>query len=80
MIRVAVEKTSGEVRISQDVTESMAEIAEKRRAAREKRSAAVRQIEGDQTYETQQAFLAMTSRLATEGRLSRLVYVSERSR
>jgi hypothetical protein len=36
-----------------DVTASMATVAEKRRAARESRSTAVRQIEGDQRYEAQ---------------------------
>ena len=59
-------------------TANMAEVAEKRRAAREARSAAVRQIEGDGTYEAQQSFLAMTAHLAGEGRLSRFVYVSEK--
>jgi hypothetical protein len=57
----------------------MAEVAENRRAAREARSAAVRQIEGDRTYEEQQNFLTMTARLAREGRLCRFVYVSEKS-
>lgn len=61
-----------------NVTANVAEVAEKRRVAREKRSAAVRQVEGDRTYEAQQRFLAMTSRLAAEGRLSRFVYVSEK--
>jgi 2-polyprenyl-3-methyl-5-hydroxy-6-metoxy-1,4-benzoquinol methylase len=61
-----------------NVTANVAEVAEKRRVAREKRSAAVRQVEGDRTYEAQQQFLAMTSRLAAEGRLSRFVYVSEK--
>jgi 2-polyprenyl-3-methyl-5-hydroxy-6-metoxy-1,4-benzoquinol methylase len=64
--------------VSRDVTSNMAEVAAKRRAAREKRNAAVRRIEGDRTYEAQQTFLAMTSRLAAEGRLSRFVYVSEK--
>ena len=61
-----------------DVTANVAEVAGRRRLAREKRSAAVRQVEGDRTYEAQQTFLAMTSRLAREGRLSRFVYVSEK--
>jgi SAM-dependent methyltransferase len=61
-----------------DVTANMAIVAEKRRAARESRSAAVRQIEGDQAYEAQQNFLAMTARLAGEGRLSRLAYLAEK--
>jgi 2-polyprenyl-3-methyl-5-hydroxy-6-metoxy-1,4-benzoquinol methylase len=65
--------------VRRDVTSNMAEVAEKRRAAREARSAAVRQIEGDRTYEKQQNFLTMTARLAREGRLSRFVYVSEKS-
>jgi SAM-dependent methyltransferase len=61
-----------------DATANMATVAEKRRAARESRSTAVRQIEGDQRYEAQQNFLAMTARLAGEGRLSRLAYLSEK--
>lgn len=64
--------------VCRDVTANMAAVAEKRRAARESRSTAVRQIEGDRTYEAQQNFLAMTARLAGEGRLSRFVYVSEK--
>lgn len=65
--------------VRRDVTANMAEVAEKRRAAREARSAAVRQIEGDRTYEAQQNFLRMTACLAGEGRLSRFVYVSEKT-
>lgn len=61
-----------------DVTANMAAVAEKRRAARESRSTAVRQIEGDRAYEAQQNFLAMTARLAGEGRLSRFAYLSEK--
>jgi len=61
-----------------DVTANMATVAEKRRAARELRSTALRQIEGDQRYAAQQNFLAMTARLAGEGRLSRLAYLAER--
>ena len=63
---------------SRDVTSNMAEVAERRRAAREKRNAALRRIEGDATFKAQQKFLAMTSRLAAEGRLSRFVFVSEK--
>jgi len=63
---------------SRDVSSNMAEVAEKRRAAREKRSTALRRIEGDATFEAQQKFLAMTSRLAAEGRLSRFVFLSEK--
>jgi len=64
--------------VSKNITTNVAEVAGKRRAAREKRSAAVRQVEGERCYEAQQQFLAMTSRLAAESRLSRFVFVSER--
>jgi len=65
--------------VCKDVTASVTQVAAKRRAAREARSTAVRRVEGDRTYEAQQEFLAMTSRLAGEARLSRFVYVSEKS-
>ena len=61
-----------------DVTANMAELPERRRAARESRSPALREIEGDQTYERQQEFFAVAARVAREGRLSRFVYVSEK--
>jgi hypothetical protein len=48
-------------------------IAEARRAARGSKSAALREIEGDQAYECQQEFLAVAARVAREGRLSRFV-------
>ena len=64
--------------IGKNLTSNMAEVAGKRCAAREKRSAALREVEGDGPYEAEQQFLAMTSRLASEGRLSRFVYVSEK--
>lgn len=64
--------------VCKDVTANMAIVAENRRAARESRSAAVREIEGDQTYEVQQNFLAMTACLAREARLSRLAYLTEK--
>jgi len=61
-----------------DVSANTARIAEKRRLAREARSAALRTVEGDATFEAQQKFLAVTARLARERRLSRFVYVSEK--
>jgi 2-polyprenyl-3-methyl-5-hydroxy-6-metoxy-1,4-benzoquinol methylase len=64
--------------VCKDVTTNMAAVAENRRAGRDSRSAAVREIEGDQTYEAQQNFLAMTARLAREARLSRFAYLSEK--
>jgi cyclopropane fatty-acyl-phospholipid synthase-like methyltransferase len=63
----------------EDVTANMTKIAEARRAARASRSAALREIEGDQAYEAQQEFLAIAARVAREGRLSRFVYVSKKA-
>lgn len=64
--------------VCEDVTANMAKVAEARRAARESRSNALREIEGDQAYEGQQEFLAVAARVAEEGRLSRFVYVSKK--
>jgi len=64
---------------SEDRTPNMAEIAQRRKNARESRSAALRRIEGDAVYENQQAFLSLASQVAREGRLSRLVYVAEKA-
>ncbi len=63
---------------SENCTGNMAKIAERRRAARESRSAAVREIEGGAGFEEQQDFLEVTARTAGENRLSRFVYVAER--
>ena len=65
--------------VSEDVTTNMAVIAERRRAARASRETALREIEGDQTYEGQQEFFAVAARIAREGRLSRFLYVAEKS-
>ena len=62
----------------EDVTANMATIAEGRRAAREKRSALLCEIEGRERYESQQEFLAAATRLAKERRLSRFVYMSQK--
>lgn len=62
----------------EDRTSNMAEIAERRKSARESRSAALRRIESDATYESEQEFLTVTSQLAREGRLARMVYVAEK--
>jgi cyclopropane fatty-acyl-phospholipid synthase-like methyltransferase len=64
--------------VCEDVTANMAKVAEARRAARASRSAALREIEGDQAYENQQEFLAVAARVAREGRLSRFVYVAKK--
>jgi len=64
----------------EDVTENMAIIAERRRVARAAREPQLREIEGDQTYEGQQEFLSVASRLAAERRLSRFCYLAEKRR
>ncbi len=64
--------------VREDVTANMAKIAEARHAARASRTAALREIEGDQAYDGQQEFLAVAARVAREGRLSRFIYVSKR--
>ena len=58
-----------------NLTRNMAEVAERRRAARESRGSSLREIEGDQTYEQQQEFLQTAALIAKEGRLSRFLYV-----
>jgi cyclopropane fatty-acyl-phospholipid synthase-like methyltransferase len=63
--------------VCEDVTANMTRIAEARCAARASRSAALREIEGNQGYEGQQEFLAVAARVAREGRLSRFIYVAE---
>jgi 2-polyprenyl-3-methyl-5-hydroxy-6-metoxy-1,4-benzoquinol methylase len=65
--------------VCEDVTSNVAKIAKARREARASRSIALREIEGDQAYDGQQEFLAIASRVATEGRLSRFLYVSEKN-
>jgi len=64
--------------VSKNVTSNMANIAEGRRMARESRSVALREIEGDQAYKNQREFLSVSARVAREGRLSRFLYVAEK--
>ena len=64
--------------VTEDLTANMAKVAEARRAARASRTAALRDIEGDQAYDGQQEFLDVAARVAREGRLSRFVYVSKK--
>jgi cyclopropane fatty-acyl-phospholipid synthase-like methyltransferase len=61
----------------EDVTANTAKVAEARHAARASRSIALRAIEGNQAYDSQE-FLAVAARMALEGRLSRFVYVSKK--
>jgi 2-polyprenyl-3-methyl-5-hydroxy-6-metoxy-1,4-benzoquinol methylase len=67
------------VLITQDVTDNMAAVAERRRVARESRSGALREVEGNDGYEWQQSFLGIAAQIAQERRLSRFAYVAEKS-
>jgi SAM-dependent methyltransferase len=62
----------------EDVTENMAIIAEKRRAARQIRISDLLEIEGNDTFEGQQEFLTVAACLAKEKRLSRFVFAAEK--
>jgi cyclopropane fatty-acyl-phospholipid synthase-like methyltransferase len=64
--------------VCEDSTANMAKVAEARHAARASRSAVLREIEGDQAYDSQQEFLEVAARVGREGRLSRFVYVSKK--
>jgi hypothetical protein len=62
----------------EDATENMAALAHRWREARANREEALREIEGDETFEGQQRFLAVASALARERRLSRFIYLAEK--
>jgi SAM-dependent methyltransferase len=62
----------------ENVTANMAKVAEARHAARAARGSALREIEGGETYHRDQEFLAVTARVAREGRLSRFLYVASK--
>ena len=62
----------------EDATENMATVAERWRAARAKRAEALTEIEGANTFDGQQRFLAVAARVARERRLSRFVYLAEK--
>lgn len=65
--------------VTQDVTPNMAKIAEARVRARAARREALCEIEGPKQFEGEQEFLAVTARLASEGRLSRFVFVAKKA-
>jgi 2-polyprenyl-3-methyl-5-hydroxy-6-metoxy-1,4-benzoquinol methylase len=65
--------------VCEDATANMAKVAEARLAARASKSTRLREIEGDKSYDCQQEFLTVAARVAREGRLSRFVYVSQKS-
>ena len=63
---------------AEDVTDNMAVIARKRMDARASKAAQLRAIEGESTFEAQQQFFAVATRIASERRLSRFVYIAEK--
>jgi SAM-dependent methyltransferase len=62
----------------EDVTRNMAELAQRRWAARELRAAQLAEIEGSDSFAHQQEFFQVAARIAAEGRLSRFLYVAEK--
>ena len=64
--------------VCEDVTANMAEMAERRGAARASRSHLLSDIEGAETYNGQQTFFAVAARIPKERRLSRFLYVVEK--
>ena len=64
---------------SEDTTAQMGVMADRRGSARAARRAAVLEVEDERTYEAEQEFFRTVARLAREKRLSRFLYVAERS-
>lgn len=62
----------------EDRSDSTAQISKRWHDARANHAAALRQIEGEATFDGLQRFLAMVHDLTRERRLSRMVYVGER--
>jgi len=63
---------------AEDVTPNVCEVAGRWLAARADREEALREMEGADSYDETQEFLAMVELLARERRLSRFVFVAER--
>jgi SAM-dependent methyltransferase len=64
--------------ICEDVTANIADLAERRRAARASRGALLRDLEGNETYQRQQEFFEVAARIARERRLSRFLYIARK--
>ena len=62
----------------EDTTESKAAVARRRYDARAQHEGALRQAEGDETFEGRQRLFKVAATLAGERRLSRYVYVAEK--
>jgi hypothetical protein len=62
----------------EDVTANMARVASLWGGARERHAAELREIEGEEAFVSLQEFLGVVHALASERRLSRLVYVARK--
>ncbi|HEU4726798.1 MAG TPA: class I SAM-dependent methyltransferase [Kofleriaceae bacterium] len=74
-----IEEAGLRLLVCEDVTDNMAELAQRRADARAARAEALRRIEGDEVYEKQQRFFALAARIARERRLSRFLFVAEKA-
>ena len=77
--RRVLEECALNILMFEDVTQNMADVAERLHRAREGKAVELRKIEGDNSYQGQQIFLDVTARIAREKRLSRSLYVAEKS-
>jgi len=67
-----------QVERAEDMTENMAIISKRRHDARARAREELLALEGQQTYDGQQRFLAMVHQLASERRLSRYVFLARK--
>jgi SAM-dependent methyltransferase len=64
---------------AEDLTDSLAQIAARRRDVRAAHAEALRPLEGDRAFDGRQHFFDLVARLAEERRLSRFAYLAERA-
>jgi hypothetical protein len=62
----------------EDTTDSLADIAARRRNSRAERADRLRDVEGDEAFEGRQRFFDIVARLAHQHRLSRIAYAAEK--
>jgi ubiquinone/menaquinone biosynthesis C-methylase UbiE len=73
-----IEQAGLHLLVCEDVTANVAQMAEARGSARGSRAEALRKIEGEAAYSSQQKFFEVAARIAREGRLSRFLFVAEK--
>ena len=76
--RRVIEECGLRILAAEDATDSMARLAEGRRRARAAHREELIAIEGESSYEAQQEFFEVASRIARERRLSRFLFVAEK--